>query len=615
MKKRIITLLFIFLSLSLYAQKHNAELTYHETFISIKNGKMYKKLLYKIKICNRAGEKYTKVRVPYSGIQKVKKLEASITEVNGKIIKKIKKNDIIDKSAISHISLYEDDYVKEFTLKHNSYPYFLNYSYEEEIDEFLDIINWYPIIDTEIPTKSAKLIIEHPSKYEVTVKERKPDNYKHSVRSGLERHVWEASYKNLVESEVLSPYILDLLPNVKVLPKTYYFGTNGSLMSWKDFGNWQYRLNDGLSDLPAFEKNKILKLTEGISSDKEKIKILYHYLQDETRYINISIGTGGLKTYPADYVAQKKYWDCKALSNYFKAILEFVGIKSYYSKVFAGEKIRPIDTSFVSQQSNHIILFIPFPKDTLWLDCTSSNAFGYLGTFTQNRNALIVDKDNSHFVKTPPLSIRDVMESRMIKITPGENNIALAKFTTIYRGDKYEFFHEVYNNYNKAQKDRIVRKYLVDNGFELQEYEIKPEDRDSAKIEFNYSAKSDKIYMKYGNELVIRVIPLSLPKFEPVDERKFPVQIDYPIYKIDTIEFQLPIGYKSNLDLKSINLKSEFGHIKTEFKQTDTKVIFIRHFLLNSGFLTLEKYPEFYNFIKSVKGAENKNHFLISKDQ
>jgi hypothetical protein len=614
MKKRIITLLFIFLSLSLYAQKHNAELTYHEAYISIKNGKMYRKMLYKIKIYNRAGEKYTKVHVPYSGIQKIKKLEASITELNGKTIKKLKKNDIVDKSAISDISLYEDNYVKEFTLKHNSYPYFLNYSFEEEIDEFLHIANWQPVIDIEIPTMAAKLIIEYPIDYEIYKREQFIDDYKTETFGNIKRHTWISSYKKVLEKEQFAPSVYNYTPKVLIVPKNFIYNEEGSFSNWIEYGNWECDLNKGLNDLPDKEKAVLAEHIKNIEKDKERIKRLFHYLQDKTRYINVSIGVGGMKPYPASYVAKNKYGDCKALSNYFKSILEYFSIKSYLVNIYAGDKIKCIDESFPAQQFNHVILCVPVTKDTLWVDCTSGLAFNYLGTFTQNRKALLVKKDASTIIQTPSMSIDEVLESRMIKITPGENNIALAKFNSTYRGDKYELFHHVYNNYNEAQKDRIIRNYLVDNGFELQEYEIKPEDRDSAKIEFNYSAKSDKIYMKYGNELVIKAIPISLTKLEPVDERKLPVQIDYPVYKIDTMEFQLPIGYKSMNNLEGTVIENEFGFYKTKFENESDKVRLIRQFMLKSGVYQLDKYPLFFDFIEAVDQAENKNNFLIIKD-
>ena len=55
---------------------------------------------------------------------------------------------------------------------------------------------------------------------------------------------------------------------------------------------------------PEKETSKINSLIKGIDDEKQKIRVLYHYLQDETRYINISLETGGLKPRRASYVAK-----------------------------------------------------------------------------------------------------------------------------------------------------------------------------------------------------------------------------------------------------------------------------------------------------------------------
>jgi transglutaminase-like putative cysteine protease len=264
------------------------------------------------------------------------------------------------------------------------------------------------------------------------------------------------------------------------------------------------------------------------ANDKEKIRKLYHYLQDETRYINVTINIGGLKPYPASYVAKNKYGDCKALTNYFKSILDYIEIPSYYTKVYAGSPINKIDKNFPSQQSNHIILYIPLKGEDIWLDCTSDGAFDYLGTFTQNRDAFIVDLNNSKFIKTPNLKPIEVLETRNIKINYNPN-YATVKFTNTYKGNSYENILNLEKNYNESEKSRILRNYIVEDGFQLIDYNISYLNRDSVEIKVSYNAATLGIYNHYGNDILLNNIAFPLPNFEMPNVRKLPVQIDYPI--------------------------------------------------------------------------------------
>ena len=133
-------------------------------------------------------------------------------------------------------------------------------------------------------------------------------------------------------------------------------------------------------------------------------------MQDNTRYVNVTLGIGGMKPYPAEYVSNNKYGDCKALTNYMKALLQCAGIESYYSTIYAGGTAPGSDPlKCPGQQFNHVILAVPLENDTLWLENTSNtNPFAYPGTFTQNRQALLVDGSKSRLVRTPSLNETDV---------------------------------------------------------------------------------------------------------------------------------------------------------------------------------------------------------------
>jgi hypothetical protein len=105
------------------------------------------------------------------------------------------------------------------------------------------------------------------------------------------------------------------MPLVLIAPTNFHYGVDGCTKDWVSFGNWQYQLNEGLDVLPQNEKNTISTLIKGITNKKEIVKVLYHYLQDNTRYINVLLGVGGYKPHPATYVSENKYGDCKALTN------------------------------------------------------------------------------------------------------------------------------------------------------------------------------------------------------------------------------------------------------------------------------------------------------------
>lgn len=411
---------------------------------------------------------------------------------------------------------------------------------------------------------------------------------------------------------MFAPPVEDFLPLVVIVPGRFKFENKGSFKSWTEFGNWQISLLDGPDNLPDAEKHKITSLTNGVEDDVEKARILYHYLQDETRYIDIAIETGGMKPYPASYVATNKYGDCKALTNYFRSVLNCAGINACYTTVFAGNPIDEIETGFPSQQFNHVILFVPLEHDSLWLDCTSKGPFGYAGTFIQGREALVVEEDNSRFLPTPELSPDEVLESRKITVEYQPEKAGVEIVNTC-RGRKFELYSMLKKEYTSDEISDILKEVAAEDGLELSGYEFRSRDRDQRFLKVDFEAVSTEIYKQYGNDLLIRNIPVSLPQFEKPGSRKLPVQSGYPVYKYDTIVYEIPEGYSVENLPQNMNDSTQFGKYCIDFRESENKITVIKSMLLYRGNYPVEMYNDFYNYIANIRESENNAHILLTK--
>src|SRR6185503_18169122 len=192
-------------------------------------------------------------------------------------------------------------------------------------------------------------------------------------------------------------------PHVSIVSDRFsHYGFEGDLSSWKSFGQWINTLYSGLDILPPDRQQFFTQLVKDASDNKEKIKRIYQYMQKNFRYVSIQLGIGGLKPFSAEFTDKKKYGDCKALSNYMKAALKSVGIPSHIAIINAEYNQEPVDPNFPANGFNHVILCVPGQNDSIWLECTSSTAaFGELGSFTENRNALLITDNGGVLVPTP----------------------------------------------------------------------------------------------------------------------------------------------------------------------------------------------------------------------
>lgn len=614
MKGRIFTSLLCILSIFNLGNAQDAEILNETTHATV-NSKNQLTVIYSfsIQINNRRGEDLTNFKVNSSKRINVKDIQGSITTVNGVLLNKLNKKEIKKVSSFSDISFYQDEFTEYFTLRHNTYPYVIHCTFTKEFDEFMHIVEWTPMYNRNYPTKKAELTITVPADYKIKIKERNIQYQKTIDDKGNNIYKWESDYTNILKEEIYCADITELLPMVYIVPAYFTYGVPGSFDSWQSFGLWYNNLISGLNDLPASEIAKFIELTKNIGSNKEKARILYNYMQDNTRFIDVTLGIGGLKPFPASYVAYNKYGDCKALTNYMKAMLEIVGIKSYFSIINAGEKIAPFYSDFPSSQFNHVFLMVPFEKDTVWLECTNQNIpFGYLGTFTQNRNSLVIYNENGQLEQTPPLKDIDVLKQMNSMIDINLIGKSKAKINYICKGSSYEYIKWLSKKKTPLEQEDKIRSYIDFSNFDLISWSFENQQRDSASITLNTEIESAEFCKKYDSDYVLNIIPLDLPKFESPRVRKLPLVFDYPIWKKYSVTFNLPESARISHMPTDTLLTNVFGRYEINYFKSDTSITVNYVLQINRGHYPLEKYPAFFEFVKSILSIERKNHPILT---
>ena len=606
-------IVILLLQHTLFAQRLDAILLSQKTSIVLKKNNLSKISSFEILINNRDGEEFTEVTIPFSSLLKVTNLKAYIKDKNGEIVKKLKKSDISERSSFSSGTFYEDEFVKEFKLKHNVYPYTLFYEYEESESQFVYVEHWVPLLDLDIPTLNAELEIQAAKEFKLSYKDSFVSSFSLDSIDDDDRYVWKTNYDGSIENEVFAPPLLNHVPSVQVVPQKFKFEIKGSFDSWETYGSWQDELIAGLFEVPHNDVKTIKKLINGIENENERIKTIYEYVQNETRYINISLETGGLKPYPASYVSQNHYGDCKALSIYFMALLKSVGIECYYAKLAAGNPIEEIDHTLPSMQSNHIVVCVPVKSDTLWLDCTSDNPFEYIGTFIQNREAFVINGEKSHFSRIPALTKEQVLCERHVNLEHVTRNECKAEFFNTYRGDHFELLHNLISSTNENNNLKIVREHLIADGFEPIQIINHQAKQDSVKAELSYSAKSNSLYEKYGSEMIIRLLPFEISSFDSPSNRTLPVQIDYPVYNKDELSYKIPTGYIANNIPKNKSIESKYGSYSIQTEKMGDNFKILKTFVLNSGKYPITEYKAFYSFINEIVEFENNFYINLSK--
>ena len=578
------------------------------------DGKVLQKVRMSILIQSKEGADYVVRIIPLDSYSKIKEIQGYLEDHNGKKIKKLKKEDVFTKSNPTSGTLYSDHLISYFYLEHNEYPFTVHYEYEVEKKQFLYIDYWYPFLYDAIPNEYSSFELWVNDTIDIRIKELNIDHVEPTKNEEYYVYHWEfTDLKAQKESESYMPVNGYHLPYVYIVPRKFNYEIDGSFESWNSFGKFKAQLNSGLHDLPQSELDRIDVLLEGIDDRKEKIEALYQYTQDETRHVNITIEEGGYKAYPASYVVENRFGDCKAFSNYFQALLKHIDIPSFYSSIYSGSENKYFIKDFPSQQFNGIILYLP--EDSMWVDPTSQYGCGYVGTWIQNQYALVCNSDSSFLLKTPALEKEDVENYRLIYIKEFSSNNAELKVKNVYRGEMYELVNGIYKTYNSSKKVELFRDYFIEDKILAPEKINITHLTDESCMVLDYKTYSKSILQNVGDETLIEIPTFYIPVIERVKYRDYDVQIQYPYHYTDKIIIE------KNNERRVIQLPeseeyiTEFGEYIVNVTEDKKHIVIEKEYYLKRNYISKDNYEGFRNFLQNSRKIDSKINIRLSNTQ
>ncbi len=561
--------------------------------------------------------KYNELAVSYSSaFSKVKKVSAALYDSSGKLVKKLRKRDFEDVSGTGYGTLADNSRVTYAELNHNEYPYTIVFDYEIDYN----CVPYYPNWNIVPRTKTA---IQNSS-YTMTLSEKMGIRYKaHNIdiepiiekEKGKTVYKWKATNIPAFRPNGFLPKYDEIFPKVSIEP-TFFSMANkkGSKASWKEMGAFYLKLNKGRDKIPASLAEKIQSLTANVKTDAEKIKLIYKYLQDNTRYVSVQLGIGGWQTFEAKYVDKNKYGDCKALTNYMQAMLKSIGITSYGALVQSGSRIRKIDEDFPADVFNHIILNIPQEgTEDIWLECTSKYApMGYLSSFTENRYALLITPKGGKLVKTPRKTHEFHRKINRATVSIGEKGEALATIKSETFEDEHDDWRDAFYELKEKEQREYLEEQIDLSSFNVTKLEIKLSDEEP-RADVNYELEIRKLAKKTSRRIFLIPNLLSRKSYIPsAKERKIPIQSVKGYTHIDTIIYTIPEGYiAENVPIDNFDLCTYFGEYNIDVKLEGNQLTYIRRFQLFAFSKPKEEYEALRNFYVQVVKMDKMKIVLV----
>lgn len=572
-----------------------------------------------VTVLNENGKNVIEAYENYNKRTSVENIQATVFDAFGNQVKKIKRKDFNDESVASGSTVFSDSRLIYLNYTPTQYPFTILYESEIETSNTAFIPQWFPLNDDFVSVEKSVLNVKYPDNLGFKKKEFNFSKFK--IIKTIETTT-QLSYNvtNILaqKEEDYSPSYSTIFPKVMMgLEKFNLEGVDGTAKTWLAFGQWYSdKILSGTTELSEETKSKIIALIGEEKDVVKKVKIIYNYVQQKSRYVSIQVGIGGWKPMLAKDVDRLGYGDCKALSNYTKALLNTVNVPSFNTILFGGKNKKDIDSDFVSMQGNHMILAVPNDNDYIFLECTSQdNPFGYQANFTDDREVLIMKPEGGEIIKTK--NYQDKTNSQISKgnYFLNENGDLTGVISIVSEGAQYGKKYHL-ENFQPTDLEMHYKEYWDNiNNLKIDGTIFS---NDKEKISFTEKIKISAInYGKISEKNLLFAVN-AFNKFsgniKRIRNRKTPFEIQRGTYDNDEIIITMPSAYSIEFIPQNFEANSKFGEYKTELIKTDqNNLVYKRSLFIKKGLYSSKEYEDFRLFMDQVSRNDNAKIILIKK--
>ncbi|MEM7262210.1 MAG: DUF3857 domain-containing protein [Planctomycetota bacterium] len=205
---------------------------------------------------------------------------------------------------------------------------------------------------------------------------------------------WDVRNLTKLDPEPGMPRISEIAPVLEV----------STFESWNAFAQWYHHLIRKQFESSAEIRAKVAELTEGATSEADKIRAIYDFIVTDVRYIAWEFGVHGFKPYNASTIFTRRFGDCKDKATLLCTMLDEVGIEAHPVLIY-GDRARPQEdlTLPLVHHFNHCIAYIETSDGKgLFVDGTAEHhSVNQLPLMDRGAKVLIVREEGGELADVP----------------------------------------------------------------------------------------------------------------------------------------------------------------------------------------------------------------------
>lgn len=402
------------------------------------------------------------------------------------------------------------------------------------------------------------------------------------------------------------PHLVITVRNFSVDKKQYNgFKDLADMYAWYNF---LYKKAENNTD-PL--KAQVTQLTQGKSTDEEKVKSIYYWVQDNIRYIAFEEGYAGFIPQTVQEVYKNKYGDCKGMANLLTEMLKLAGYNAHFAWI--GTRDIPYDRNEIQSLcvDNHAIAVLYLKGKTYFLDGTEKYApLGKNAFRIQGKNVLVQDGDAYKIELVPAATMEEnLMTTKAQLALKGDKISGHVKLS--FEGEARNYFHNLYNSIPADKRKTFIKNMIELGNNNSDAINIKTsdfKDRDiPLVIEGDVEISNRVTHVDKLCYTSIDFFPASIVKVSPDEERQNPYDLDNVFLEKDEITLELPSGTKAESLPEKFQASFQSNTMEAIYKMNGNSVVLQKTLQFNSPVIYKADFETWKSFVSRIKEFNRTN--------
>lgn len=466
-------------------------------------------------------------------------------------------------------------------------------------NEFADYFGDVVYLQGLEPVQNAEYVLLTPNKRRLYIDEHVP---------GLTRSVEERADQRIYRFFAPSVPAVNPEPGMPPLPEVLGFVHVSTYKSWDELGRWYWGLVHEQFDLDDETRKLAKKITNGADTTLEKVRRVYDWVIDSTRYVALEFGIYGYKPRRCVQTVARGWGDCKDKATVIITLLKELGIDA--ELVIVRTQLRGGFPSKLPSLApfDHAIAYVPGLE--LYLDGTAEyTGIRELPRMDRGSMALRVTANGAKLVTLPGTDPDDNVITRDVTAALSPDGSANLTLGYTVRGVDAPGWRNRYHA-EGTRRERL----LQDLGNELSGFVLLPgaqgvqtarfEDT-SVPVEFTLRGHAPRYAHVDGDRLTLdaTVGARLTPQFASLSSRRHDLRILAFSSREENVTVRLPTGMKAVTLPDPVKRRTPFGSYEIAVERGPGKVTVKSRLALSVSRVEPKDYAAFREFCADADAA------------